>query len=133
MYVTGGVGAAHQGERFTLDYDLPEESSYCETCAAIGLVFWSHRLLHLEGDGRYADVMERALYNGTLSGVSLSGDRFFYVNPLASLVTVYRDAVFAGRVSSPQLWLIAFAVGIVSWWLGTQIFAAYRETVVEAV
>jgi teichoic acid transport system permease protein len=59
--------------------------------------------------------------------------RVLTLNPLASLVTLYRDAVFAGRVSSPQLWLIAFAVGIVSWWLGTRVFAAYRETVVEAV
>ncbi|MBI2914716.1 MAG: glycoside hydrolase family 127 protein [Firmicutes bacterium] len=85
MYVTGGIGPSGQNEGFTFEYDLPEESAYCETCAAIGLTLWSHRMLHLEGDGRYADVMERTLYNGTISGVSLSGDRFFYVNPLASL------------------------------------------------
>ena len=111
MYVTGGVGAAHQGERFTLDYDLPEESAYCETCAAIGLVFWSHRLLHLEGDGRYADVMERALYNGTISGVSLSGDRFFYVNPLASLGDHHRQEWFGCACCPPNISRLIASIG----------------------
>ncbi len=82
MYITGGIGSSKDGERFTTDYDLPNETAYAETCAAIGLVFWAHRMLHLEPDGRYADVMERALYNGVLSGVSLDGSKFFYVNPL---------------------------------------------------
>ncbi|MHC4479938.1 MAG: glycoside hydrolase family 127 protein [Planctomycetota bacterium] len=84
MYVTGGIGSSGYGERFTFDYDLPDETAYAETCAAIGLVFWAHRMLHITGHGRYADVMERALYNGVLSGVSLDGTRFFYANPLAS-------------------------------------------------
>ena len=84
MYVTGGVGSSGHGERLTRDYDLPNETAYAETCAAIGLVFFAHRMLHLERDGRYADLMERALYNGVLSGVSLDGRRFFYVNPLAA-------------------------------------------------
>lgn len=83
MYVTGGVGSAQQGERFTFDYDLPNESAYAETCAAIGLVFFAHRMLQIEDDGEYGDVMERALYNGVLSGVSLDGTRFAYANPLA--------------------------------------------------
>ena len=83
MYVTGGIGSTGQGERFTRDYDLPNESAYAETCAAIGLVFWTHRLLQLDCNSLYADVMERALYNGAISGVSLDGERFFYVNPLA--------------------------------------------------
>ncbi len=83
MYVTGGVGSSGHGERFTVDYDLPNETAYAETCAAIGLVFFAHRMLQLERDGRYADVMERALYNGVLSGVSLDGRQFFYANPLA--------------------------------------------------
>ncbi len=83
MYVTGGVGSSGHGERFTVDYDLPNETAYAETCAAIGLVFFAHRMLQIQHDGRYADVMERALYNGVLSGVSLDGRRFFYVNPLA--------------------------------------------------
>ena len=83
MYITGGVGSAHAGERFTFDYDLPNASAYAETCANIALVFFAHRMLQIEADAQYADVMERALYNGVLSGVSLDGKRFFYVNPLA--------------------------------------------------
>ncbi|GAI73146.1 unnamed protein product, partial [marine sediment metagenome] len=82
MYITGGIGPSKANEGFTLDYDLPNETAYCETCAAVGLVFWAHRMLQLECDGRYADVMERALYNGLLSGVSLDGEKFNYVNPL---------------------------------------------------
>ncbi|NOY81298.1 MAG: glycoside hydrolase family 127 protein [Kiritimatiellaeota bacterium] len=83
MYVTGGVGSNAEGERFTRDYDLPNDTAYAETCAAIGLVFWMARMLQLDCDTRYADILERALYNGTISGVSLDGKRFFYVNPLA--------------------------------------------------
>jgi DUF1680 family protein len=83
MYVTGGIGSTRQGEAFTFDYDLPNETAYAETCAAVGLVFFAHRMLQLEADARYADVMERALYNGVLSGISLDGQRFFYANPLA--------------------------------------------------
>lgn len=90
MYVTGGVGSAHSGERFTYDYDLPNESAYAETCASIALVFFAHRMLQIEYDGQYADVMERALYNGVLSGVSLDGKRFFYVNPLAADPDAFR-------------------------------------------
>ncbi|MBN1400482.1 MAG: glycoside hydrolase family 127 protein, partial [Anaerolineae bacterium] len=92
MYVTGGIGSAHTGERFTYDYDLPNDLAYAETCAAIGLVFWAQRMLQLDGDSRYADVMERALYNGVLSGVSLDGERFFYANPLE-----VDPEVYAGR------------------------------------
>lgn len=84
LYVTGGIGSTSACEGFTFDYDLPNESAYCETCAAVGLVFWAHRMLQLTGEGEFADVMERALYNGCLSGVSLDGTRFFYANPLAS-------------------------------------------------
>lgn len=95
MYVTGGIGQTRSNEGFTFHYDLPEETAYCETCASAGLIFWSHRLLQLEKDSQYADVMERALYNGALSGVSLSGDKFFYVNPLASLGDRHRQEWFA--------------------------------------
>ncbi len=84
MYVTGAVGARHHGEAFGDDWELPNDTAYAETCAAIGLVFFAQRMLELEADGRYADVLERALYNGVLSGVSLDGRKFFYVNPLAS-------------------------------------------------
>jgi len=84
MYLTGGVGSTPVGEKFTSDYDLPNEGAYAETCAAIALVFFAQRMLHATRDGAYADVMERCLYNGTISGVSLAGDRFFYDNVLAS-------------------------------------------------
>ncbi|MEI8311129.1 MAG: beta-L-arabinofuranosidase domain-containing protein [Verrucomicrobiota bacterium] len=84
MYLTGGIGSTRAGEAFTNDYDLPDETAYCETCAAVGMVMWSHRLVQLDCDRRYADVMERALYNGVLSGVSRDGTKFFYENPLAS-------------------------------------------------
>jgi DUF1680 family protein len=82
VYITGGIGSSSQNEGFTFDYDLPNESAYAETCAAIGSVFWNHRLLQLHRDGRHADEMERALYNAVLSGVSADGRGFFYVNPL---------------------------------------------------
>ena len=84
MYLTGGIGSTRVGEAFTKDYDLPDETAYCETCAAVGMVMWSHRLVQLDCDRRYADVMERALYNGVISGVSRDGTKFFYENPLAS-------------------------------------------------
>ena len=84
MYLTGGIGSTRVGEAFAKDYDLPNETAYCETCAAVGMVMWSHRLVHLDCDRRYADVMERALYNGVISGVSQDGTKFFYENPLAS-------------------------------------------------
>lgn len=83
LYITGAVGSAADGERFTVDYDLPNETAYAETCATIALVFFAHRMLQLERQGDYADVLEQALYNGVLSGVSLDGTRFFYANPLA--------------------------------------------------
>jgi DUF1680 family protein len=84
LYVTGGLGPSEHNEGFTTDYDLPNETAYAETCASVGLVFWAHRMALLEGDGSYADVMEQALYNNSLSGLSLDGERFFYDNPLFS-------------------------------------------------
>jgi len=84
MYITGGIGSSKSNEGFTEDYDLPNKTAYCETCASIGMVFWNNRMNLLSGDSKYADVMERSLYNGVLSGVSLAGDLFFYVNPLES-------------------------------------------------
>ena len=84
MYITGGIGSSQSNEGFTDAYDLPNETAYCETCAAIALCFWNHRLSLLHADARYADVLERVLYNGALSGISLDGRLFFYENPLAS-------------------------------------------------
>ena len=84
MYITGGIGARHQGEAFGDNYELPTLSAYCETCAAIGSVYMNYRLFLLHGDAKYFDVLERTLYNGLISGVSLDGGSFFYPNPLAS-------------------------------------------------
>lgn len=83
MYVTGGLGSTHVIEGFTFDYDLPNERDYSETCAAIALIFFARRMMRLEPAGEYGDVMERALYNAVLPGMSQEGDRFFYVNPLS--------------------------------------------------
>ena len=85
MYVTGGIGPTHFNEGFTFDYDLPNESAYAETCASIALAQWAHRMFHLDPDSKYIDVLERAIYNGILSGVNLEGDKFFYSNRLTAL------------------------------------------------
>ena len=82
MYITGGIGGTHLGEAFSFDYDLPNDTAYAETCAAIGLVFVARRMLEIRPVSGYADVMERALYNCVLSGMALDGRSFFYVNPL---------------------------------------------------
>ncbi len=82
MYITGGIGATHIGESFSVAYELPNDTVYAETCASIGLVFFAKQLLKTEKKGVYADVMERALYNGIISGMQRDGKRFFYVNPL---------------------------------------------------
>ena len=84
LYITGGIGARHAGEAFGDNYELPNLSAYCETCAAIGFVYVNYRLFLLHGDAKYYDVLERTLYNGLISGVSLDGGSFFYPNPLAS-------------------------------------------------
>ena len=84
MYLTGGIGARHHGEAFGDDYELPNAKAYAETCAAIANALWNHRMFLLHGDAKYLDVLERTLYNGFLSGISLQGDTFFYANPLSS-------------------------------------------------
>ena len=82
MYVTGGIGSQAVSERFTIDYDLPSDTAYAETCASIGLIFWAWRMTLASPRREYADTLERSLYNGALSGISLDGTRYFYVNPL---------------------------------------------------
>jgi DUF1680 family protein len=94
MYVTGGIGPSERNEGFTADYDLPNEDAYQETCASAGMVFWNYRMLKLTGDARYADVMELSLYNALAAGVSLTGDTFCYVTPLASRGDFKRDPWF---------------------------------------
>jgi hypothetical protein len=82
MYITGSIGSAEFGESFTCDYDLPNDTNYSETCASIGLMFFAYRMLQIEAKSCYADIMEKALYNTVLDGISLEGNSFFYVNPL---------------------------------------------------
>ena len=82
MYITGGIGSTNQGEAFTVDYDLPSDTAYCETCASIGLVFFASRMLEMEINRKYSDIMEKAFYNTVLAGMQDDGKRFFYVNPL---------------------------------------------------
>ncbi len=84
MYITGGIGASGGNEGFAEPYHLPNMTAYCETCASIGSIFFNHRMFSMHGEGRYFDILEKTLYNGALSGVSLTGDRFFYPNPLES-------------------------------------------------
>ena len=84
LYITGGIGARHQGESFGEAYELPNLTAYNETCAAIGNIYWNHRMFLLHGDAKYMDVLEQTLYNGMISGVAMSGDQFFYPNCLAS-------------------------------------------------
>jgi DUF1680 family protein len=84
MYITGAIGSAGTNEGFSKDYDLPNEHAYGETCASVGMVFWNQRMNSLTGSAEYIDVLERSLYNGALDGLSLTGDRFFYGNPLGS-------------------------------------------------
>ncbi|NBB85378.1 MAG: glycoside hydrolase family 127 protein [Bacteroidetes bacterium] len=94
LYLIGGIGSTGDGEAFHGAYTLPNETAYNETCAAIAFVLWSHRLFRIHGEARYIDVVERALYNNVLAGVSLEGDRFFYPNPLASSGGYERSAWF---------------------------------------
>jgi len=84
MYITAGLGPSAYNEGFTYDYDLPNQTAYAETCASVALIFWAQRMLHLDLDGRYADILETALYNGALSGLSRDGTNYFYMNPLES-------------------------------------------------
>jgi DUF1680 family protein len=84
MYVTAGLGPKESNEGFTEPYDLPNETAYAETCASVALIFWAHRMLHLDLDGRYGDVMELALFNGALTGLARDGTHYFYANPLES-------------------------------------------------
>jgi uncharacterized protein len=102
LYLTGGIGAAHNIEGFTEDYDLPDEA-YAETCATIGLMLWNHRMLQFSGESKYADVLERALYNGLLSGVALDGVNFFYENPLASTGHHHRESWFTCPCCPPNI------------------------------
>ena len=103
MYITGGIGQSARNEGITEDYDLPNLTAYCETCASVGMVFWNWRMNQLSGDAKYADVMERSMYNGALAGINLSGNKFFYVNPLESLGNHHRQAWYGCACCPSQI------------------------------
>ncbi len=103
MYVTGGIGSSKVNEGFTVEYDLPNESAYCETCASVGMVFFNHRMFLLTGESKYLDVLERELYNGAISGLGLDGSSFFYDNPLESRGKVERKPWFRTSCCPTQM------------------------------
>ncbi len=103
MYITGGAGARYEGESFGEDYELPNDRAYTETCAAIGSVMWNWRMLNLTGDAKYADLMERTLYNAVLPGLSLDGKHYFYENPLADRGKHRRQEWFGCACCPPNI------------------------------
>ena len=109
LYLTGGIGATGRNEGFSAPYALPNFSAYCETCASIALALWSHRMFLLKGDAQYIDVLERVMYNAILSGVSMSGDAFFYPNPLGSFRGAQRSPWFGCACCPPNV--IRFIAG----------------------
>lgn len=111
LYITGGIGSSGRNEGFSNDYDLPNLQAYCETCASVGMVFWNQRMNRLTGDSKFIDVLERSLYNGALAGLSLSGDRFFYGNPLASFGNHARREWFGTACCPSNIARLAASVG----------------------
>ena len=111
MYVTGGIGSSGSNEGFSVDYDLPNENAYSETCASVGMVFWNQRMNLLEGQSQYIDVLERSLYNAALDGLSLTGDRFFYGNPLASSGQHFRKEWFGTACCPSNIARLVASVG----------------------
>ena len=103
MHITAGLGARHQGEAFGGSYELPSDTCYCETCAAIANMMWNWRMLASTGEARYADLLERSLYNGFLSGISLDGQRYFYVNPLSSSGGIERPEWYGCACCPPNV------------------------------
>ncbi len=103
IYVTGGIGSSPHNEGFTVDFDLPNRRAYAETCAAIGLIFWASRMSQVFDSGEYADILETALYNSALSGLSLDGKRFFYDNPLESTGWHHRKPWFECACCPPNI------------------------------
>jgi hypothetical protein len=147
LYITGGIGSRAQGEGFGPNYELPNMTGYCETCAAISNVYWNYRLFLNERDAKYYDVLERALYNGVISGVSLSGDKFFYDNPLESVhnhdrapwfgcaccpgnITRFMASVpgYVYTTGANSLYVNLFAAGDAKIQLGTDTIAVSQQT-----
>jgi len=105
MYITGSIGSAAYGERFTLDYDLPNNTNYSESCATVGLAMFSNRMFQITKDGKYTDIVEKALYNTLLSGVSMDGKHFFYVNPLEVVPEIAdKNPTMSHIETTRQLW-----------------------------
>ena len=111
LYITGGVGSRHEGESFGEPYELPNDRCYCETCAAIASILWNWRMLLITGEARFADLIERTLYNGFLSGVALDGRRFFYVNPLLSRGGVARKEWYGCACCPPNVMRLIASLG----------------------
>src|SRR5690606_21110932 len=111
MFLTGGLGSRYEGEAFGDPYELPSDQCYCETCAAIGSIFWNWRMLQVTGDSRYADVIERQLYNGMLSGLALDGKHFFYMNPLLSRGGYERQEWLGCACCPPNLMRLLASLG----------------------
>ncbi|MBQ9819117.1 MAG: glycoside hydrolase family 127 protein, partial [Bacteroidales bacterium] len=111
MYITGGIGQSASNEGFTTDYSLPNKEAYCETCASVGMVLWNSRMNQFTGDSKFTDVLERAMYNGALAGISLKGDRFFYVNPLESDGNHHRQAWYGCACCPSQICRFLPSVG----------------------
>lgn len=139
MYLTGGIGPSAHNEGFTEDYDLPNLSAYQETCATIALAQWNHRLALLYGDAKYADIYERSLYNGVISGVSRDGTKFFYVNPLESRGTHHRSPWFGCACCPPNvartlaaLGGYAYAVSADALWVNLYVQGIAQATVAGA-
>jgi DUF1680 family protein len=111
LFLTGGLGARYEGEAFGLPYELPADRCYCETCAAIGGVMWNWRMLLITGESRFADLMERTLYNGVLSGLALDGKHFFYMNPLLSRGDYTRQEWYSCACCPPNLMRTVASLG----------------------
>jgi DUF1680 family protein len=111
LYVTGGVGSSALNEGFSVDYDLPNAGAYAESCAAVGLVGWAQRMLHLTDDGRYADLLELALYNGVAAALGADGEHFFYANPLASDGQAHRQPWFKVACCPPNVTRLLASLG----------------------
>ncbi len=111
MYITGGLGNSASNEGFTGDYDLPNRTAYQETCASIAFILWAHRLALLSGEAQYVDSLERTLYNAALAGISLSGDKFFYSNPLESDGSHHRQGWFGCACCPPNIARLLASLG----------------------
>ena len=111
MYITGGIGSSGNNEGFSNDYDLPNEQAYCETCASVGMVFWNQRMNLMTGDSKFIDVLEKSLYNSARDGLSLTGDRFFYGNPLASDGRHFRKEWFGTACCPANIARLVASVG----------------------